>query len=177
MTQETTDLDETDERIVWELTRDGRLSNKDLAERIGVAPSTCLARVRALRESGVLRSFHASPEWDALGLPIQAIVAVRLKAQARAQIRSYAQRVVTLPNVLNVFFLGGADDFFIHVACASTSQLRDFVATELSMDDSVASTQTNIVFDHLSGMEHMAESGSWRDVRAAIPSVGPSRVR
>ncbi|MCU1438355.1 MAG: AsnC family transcriptional regulator [Naasia sp.] len=165
-------IDEIDEQIVWELTRDARLSNKELAERVGVAPSTCLVRVRALQEQGVLRSFHAQPDMAALGLPIEAIVAVRLQAQARAQISTYARRVVTLPNVLNVFFLGGGDDFLIHVACASTAQLRDFVASELSMDESVASTQTNIVFDHLLGARHMAPGGRWRDVRTAGGSRG-----
>lgn len=165
-------IDEIDERIVWELCRDGRLPNKDLAERVGIAPSTCLTRVRVLQASGVLRSFHAQPDWASLGLPIEAIVAVRLKAQARAQITTYAQRVITLPNVLNVFFLGGADDFHIHVACSSTGQLRDFVATELSLDTSVASTQTNIIFDHLIGVEHMHPGGSWGEVRDAVPGAG-----
>ena len=161
-------IDEIDERIVWELCREGRLPNKELAERVGIAPSTCLVRVRALHESGVLRSFHAQPDWASLGLPIEAIVAVRLKAQARAQVKSYAQRVITLPNVLNVFFLGGADDFLIHLACTSTGQLRDFVASELSMDNSVASTQTNIVFDHLIGVEHMQPGRSWSELRGAV---------
>ena len=161
-------IDEIDERIVWELCREGRLPNKELAERVGIAPSTCLVRVRALHEGGVLRSFHAQPDWASLGLPIEAIVAVRLKAQARAQIKSYAQRVITLPNVLNVFFLGGADDFLIHLACTSTGQLRDFVASELSMDNSVASTQTNIVFDHLIGVEHMQPGRSWSELRGAV---------
>lgn len=158
-------LDETDERIVWELTRNARLSNKDLAERVGVAPSTCLVRVRALQDAGVIRSFHAHPDWAALGLSVEAIVAVRLRAQARGQIQTYAQRVIALPNVINVFFLGGADDFFIHVACSSTAQLRDFVAQQLSMDTSVASTQTNIVFDHLSGIEHMGPGTGWAEAR------------
>ena len=162
-------IDEIDERIVWELCREARLPNKELAERVGIAPSTCLVRVRALLESGVLRSFNAQPDWASLGLPIEAIVAVRLKAQARAEIKSYAQRVITLPNVLNVFFLGGADDFLIHVACSSTGQLRDFVATELSLDTSVASTQTNIIFDHLIGVEHMDEGGTWGRIRDAVP--------
>ncbi|MCS5715649.1 Lrp/AsnC family transcriptional regulator [Herbiconiux sp. CPCC 205716] len=161
-------IDDIDERIVWELCREARLPNKELAERVGIAPSTCLVRVRALHASGVLRSFHAQPDWASLGLPIEAIVQVRLKAQARAEIRSYAQRVITLPNVLNVFFLGGADDFLIHVACTSTGQLRDFVATELSMDNSVASTQTNIVFDHLIGVQHMQQGSSWSEVREAL---------
>ncbi|MCU1529939.1 MAG: AsnC family transcriptional regulator [Frondihabitans sp.] len=158
-------LDALDEHIVWELTRNARLSNKELADRVGLAPSTCLVRVRALHEAGVIRSYHAHPDWAALGLSVEAIVAVRLRAQARGEIETYAQRVITLPNVINVFFLGGADDFFIHVACASTAQLRDFVAQQLSMDTSVASTQTNIVFDHLSGIEHMGPGTGWADAR------------
>lgn len=158
-------LDEIDEHIVWELTRDARLSNKDLAARVGVAPSTCLVRVRALLDSGAIRSFHAHPDWTSLGLSVEAIVAVRLRAQARGEIETFAQRVIELPNVLNVFFLGGADDFFIHVACSSTRQLRDFVAQQLSMDTSVAMTQTNIVFDHLSGVEHLKPGTGWAQAR------------
>ncbi len=162
------EFDEVDDRIVWELTRNARLSNKDLADRIGLAPSTCLMRVRSLEQRNVLHSYHAHPNWAALGLAVEAIVAVRLRAQARGDIDTYAKRVITLPNVLDVFFLGGADDFLIHVACTTTSQLRDFVAQELSMDTSVASTQTNIVFDHLSGLEHMRASSGWAEARTAI---------
>jgi DNA-binding Lrp family transcriptional regulator len=165
-------LDDIDERIVWELTRNARLSNKELADRVGLAPSTCLVRVRALQEARVIRSYHAHPDWAALGLSVEAIVAVRLRAQARGEIETYAQRVITLPNVLNVFFLGGADDFFIHVACSSTAQLRDFVAQQLSMDTSVASTQTNIVFDHLSGIEHMGAGSGWAQARRRSGGAG-----
>ncbi|WP_213816016.1 Lrp/AsnC family transcriptional regulator [Glaciihabitans sp. dw_435] len=167
----TPDIDEIDERIVWELCTDARLSNKELAERVGLAPSTCLMRVRALQERGVIRSYHAHPDWKALGLSVEAIVTVRLRAQARGDIDTYAERVITLPNVLNVFFLGGADDFLIHVACSSTQQLRDFVAQQLSMDSSVASTQTNIVFDHFSGLEHLAGGSSWAQARGPISAA------
>jgi len=153
-------MDEIDQKIVWELSRNARISNKDLAERVGLAPSTCLGRVRALEESGAIRSYHAHPDWAALGLSVEAIVTVRLRAQARGHVDTYAQRVITLPNVLNVFFLGGADDFLIHVACSDSRQLRDFVAQQLSMDPAVASTQTNIVFDHLNGLEHMGRAAS-----------------
>jgi len=162
------DLDEIDERIVWELAGDARLSNKVLAARVGLAPSTCLMRVRALHDAGVIHSYHAHPDWSALGLSVEAIVAVRLRAQARGDIDTYARRVITLPNVLNVFFLGGADDFLIHVACSSTTQLREFVAQQLSMDTSVASTQTNIVFEHLSGIEHMGPGTGWAQARGSL---------
>jgi len=160
-------LDELDEAILWELSRDARISNAALADRLGVAASTALTRVRALRAAGVLRSSHAEIDYRAVGLPLQAIVAVRLQAQARPAIKTYAEQIVALPNVLNIFFLGGQTDFLIHVVTTSPEQLRDFVATRLSMDPAVASTETQIVFDWHRGLEHRAASGGFAQLRDA----------
>ena len=106
--------------------------------------------MRALRESGVIRGFYADIAPEALGHPIQAVLAVRLQADARHTISEFAVRVSTLPHVLNVYFLAGADDFLIHVAAASTQDLRDFVVT-LSRGTEVASTETNLIFEHIRG--------------------------
>jgi DNA-binding Lrp family transcriptional regulator len=149
-----TSLDRLDEQILWELSRDARIPNVELARRLHVAPSTTLARVRALRDSGVLVSAHAQVDWAAVGLAIQAVIAVRLRAEGRGHALEFSQRVVEYPSVVNLFYIGGAEDFLIHVACTSTAQLRDFVTNKLSMDPSVASTQTHIVFDHLVGAQH-----------------------
>ena len=143
-------VDHIDRAILHVLAREGRLPNNALAQRVGIAPSTCLGRVRALRESGVIRGFYADIAPEALGQPIQAVLAVRLQADARHAISEFAVRVATLPHVLNVFFLGGADDFLIHVAAASTQDLRDFVVT-LSRGTEVASTETNLIFEHIRG--------------------------
>jgi DNA-binding Lrp family transcriptional regulator len=140
-------VDETDERILWELRRDADLTNAELASRVGLSASAAHTRVRALRASGVLGAAHADVDLSALGLPLQAIVAVRMRAQARPAIKTYAAKVARLPNVLNIYFLGGQTDFLIHVVTTSPEQLRDFVATRLSMDPAVASTETQIVFD------------------------------
>jgi len=143
-------VDQIDRAILQVLAREGRLANNALAQRVGIAPSTCLGRVRALRESGVIRGFYADIAPEALGHPIQAVLAVRLQADARHAISEFADRVATLPHVLNVFFLAGADDFLIHVAAASTQDLRDFVVT-LSRGTEVASTETNLIFEHIRG--------------------------
>jgi DNA-binding Lrp family transcriptional regulator len=143
-------VDQIDRAILQVLAREGRLANNALAQRVGIAPSTCLGRVRALRESGVIRGFYADIAPEALGHPIQAVLAVRLQADARHAISEFAARVATLPHVLNVFFLAGADDFLIHVAAASTQDLRDFVVT-LSRGTEVASTETNLIFEHIRG--------------------------
>jgi DNA-binding Lrp family transcriptional regulator len=146
-----TPLDEVDRRLVTELSADARLPNNALAARVGIAPSTCLGRVRALRERGVLRGYHADVDPAALGRPLQAMIAVRLASGARGHLSGFAEKMVALPEVRNVFFLGGADDFLVHVATAGSESLRDFVVHHLSSDPDVALTETNLIFDHLRG--------------------------
>jgi DNA-binding Lrp family transcriptional regulator len=142
------DLDDIDRHIVRELARDARIANNALAERAGIAPSTCLGRVRSLRERGVIRGYHADVDPAALGRPLQAMIAVRLQSHARSRIRGFVAGVAGLPEVLNVFFLAGKDDFLLHVTAASTSSLRDFVET-LSSNGDVSYTETSLIFEHI----------------------------
>jgi DNA-binding Lrp family transcriptional regulator len=141
-------VDETDLVILRELARDARLPNNALAQRAGIAASTCLARVRSLRERGVIRGYHADIDPVALGRPLQAMVAVRLQAGARSHLRSFVAGTAQLAEVLNVYFLAGKDDFLLHVAAASTQALRDFVEV-LSRNADVAYTETSLIFEHV----------------------------
>ncbi len=143
-------LDPIDRRILRLLARDARTPNNALAQQVEIAPSTCLGRIRALRERGVIRGYHADIDMAALGRPIQAMIAVRLQAHARSRIRTFAVAVARMPEVLNVFFLAGSDDFALHIATASTGRLRDFVV-DLSTNPDIASTQTNLIFEHIRG--------------------------
>src|SRR5438067_1705083 len=120
-----TPLDDVDRRLLRELLADARIANNALAERAGIAASTCLGRVRALRECGVIRGYHADVDPAALGRPIQAMISVRLQAHARGHIPDFMARIAELPEVLQVFFLGGADDFHVHIAATSSENLRD----------------------------------------------------
>jgi len=148
-------LDEVDRRILRELAADARLPNNALAERVGVAASTCLVRVRALRQRGVIRGFYADVDPSALGRPIQAMIAVRLQSHARGHIPSFMDKIADLPEVLNVFFLGGANDFLVHIAATGTENLRDFVVVNLSGNPDVALTETNLIFEHVrAGLMH-----------------------
>ena len=144
-------LDAVDHEILRILAADARTPNNVLAARVGVAPSTCLMRVRRLQDTGVIRGFHAELAPEALGRPLQAIVFVRLQTHARASIGSFAQRFAALPGVLNVFFLAGVNDFQIHVAARSPDDLRDFVVKNLSASRDVATTETNLIFEHVAG--------------------------
>ena len=144
-------LDEVDHTILRALAADARIPNNRLAAQAGVAPSTCLMRVRRLQDAGVIRGFHADLAPEALGRPLQAIVSVRLQPNARPRIGSFAQRFATLPGVLNVFFLAGVNDFQIHLAARSADDLRDFVVKNLSASRDVAATETNLIFEHITG--------------------------
>lgn len=144
-------LDEVDERIVAALRGHGRMTNNALADKVGVAASTCLTRVRSLVERGVISGFHAEvdPAW--IGRPIQAMIAVRLRGDARAAINEFSERLAAMTEVLNVYFLAGADDFLVHVAARDPDDLRAFVVDHLSSAPEVARTETNLIFEHKRG--------------------------
>jgi DNA-binding Lrp family transcriptional regulator len=144
-------IDDVDRRILAVLAGDARVPNNALAEQVGVAPSTCLTRVRALRESGVIRGFHADIDPAAFGRGLQAMIAVRLQAHARGHIAVFMAKIAQLPEVLDVFFLGGANDFLVHIAATGTDDLRHFVVVNLSGNPDVALTETNLIFDHVRG--------------------------
>ena len=141
-------MDSIDRAIISQLVGDGRLSNVELAERVRLSPSACLRRVRALEQAGAIRGYHADIDPAALGRPLQAMVAVRLQAGARGHLRSFVAGMARLPEVLNVFFLAGKDDFLLHVAAASTQALRNFVE-RLSANADVAYTETSLIFEHV----------------------------
>jgi DNA-binding Lrp family transcriptional regulator len=141
-------LDSTDRAILRVLADDARVSNKELAERVGVAQSTCLARVRALRESGVIRGYHADIDPRALGHDLQAMIAIRLQPHARGAMAEVVTTLSRRPEVLDVYFVAGANDFLLHVATSSTDELRRLVADRLNRDPAIAGTETALIFEH-----------------------------
>lgn len=141
-------LDHIDRAILRHLGDDARISNKELAERVGVAQSTCLARVRALRDGGVIRGYHADIDPRALGHDLQAMIAIRLQPDARGAMGEFVNTLSARPEVLEVYFVAGANDFLVHVATSSTDELRRFVGEHLNRLPAVAGTETNLIFEH-----------------------------
>ena len=141
-------LDDVDHALLRALADDARISNKELAERAGIAQSTCLARVRALRESEVIRGYHAAIDPKALGHDLQAMIAIRLQPHARGAMAEFTAHLSRRPEVLEVYFVAGANDFLVHVATASTDGLRRFVGDELNRDPAIAGTETSLIFEH-----------------------------
>jgi DNA-binding Lrp family transcriptional regulator len=145
------ELDDVDRRIVSLLHGDARITNNALAEAVGIAPSTCHGRVRRLVEVGVIRGFYTDIDPVAIGLPLQAMISVTLQSNARGKIRDFIQQIRRRRQVMDVYFLAGADDFILHVAARDTEDLRSFVVENLNADADVAGTQTSLIFEHLRG--------------------------
>lgn len=142
-----TPLDGVDRALLRLLEQDARTPNNALAEQVGIAPSTCLGRIRALRERGVIRGYHADVDPAATGHPLQSMISVRLQSDARSSLAAFVERVGRRPEVREVYFLAGEDDYLLHVATADSGTLRDLV-TSLNEDPDVAGTRTSLIFEH-----------------------------
>ena len=144
-------LDVTDLRILAELEGNGRLTNASLAARVGIAESTCVQRVRALRESGVITRFRAEIDPAALGLGIQAVIKVRLGSHSRDHVHSFHATLQRVPHALTIFHVAGEDDYLVHVAVESAEALRDLVLEHITVHPAVRHTETQLVFEVIPG--------------------------
>lgn len=144
-------LDAVDATLLAALVADARLANNRLAARAGVAASTALLRVRQLIDRGVIRGFHADIAPEAIGRPVQAVVAIRLRAHDRRHIDAFTTTVPRLPEVLQSFHVAGDDDYLLHVAVPSAAYLRDWILDQVTTHPAVAHSRTSLIFGHETG--------------------------
>lgn len=142
-------LDAIDLALLRLLQRDARRTNKDLADEVGIAQSTCLERIRALRSSGVVRGWHADVDPAALGRPLRAMISVRLRPKTTSSVRTFQQDMVGAPEVLAVWTVTGADDFLVEVAAVDVAHLRDFVLDHVTARAEVTDARTALVYDEV----------------------------
>jgi len=141
------ELDETDWQILQALRNDARITNKDLAERLGIAPSTCLERVRRLNERKVIQGHHAEINPKALGLTVQAMIAVRLSKHARRMINDFRESMLKMPEVVMLYHVSGAFDYLIHVMVRDTDHLRDLILSGFTERPEVEHVETHLIFE------------------------------
>ncbi len=144
-----TPLDRIDFDILRHLRDDARLSNKELAARIGLAPSTCLGRVRRLVDQGALVGFHAELEPSAAQVGLQALMFVGLTQHSRDRLSAFQAHVASLEEVVQAFHVSGKHDFVLHVAVRDTDHLRDLALDSFTTREEVAHIETSLVFDRL----------------------------
>jgi len=141
-------LDRTDHAILDALQNNARLSNKELATTVGLAPSSCLERVRRLADLGVLRGHHADVDPAAMGVALEALVSIQLAVHSREGVDAFRTRALAREEVLAVYYLAGVNDFLVHVAVRDPVHLRDLVLEAFSTRSEVARVETSLIFDH-----------------------------
>lgn len=139
-------MDELDSAIVRELQRDARQTNRELARRLEIAPSTCLERVRQLCARNVIRGYHAEIAPSALNRDVEAFVSTRIRPLSRDVIESFKAALIKLPEVVAVFVIAGDEDFLIHVAVRDLDHLHSFLVDRLSRRREVVSFRSQIVY-------------------------------
>ncbi len=142
------ELDRIDYEIVRHLRNNARFSNKELAARVGLAPSSCLVRVRGLERDGVLRGFHADVDPRSLGVRLQAMISVRLQRHSQSIVESFRIYTLSLPEVRHLYHLAGVNDFLVHVWVKGPEHLRELVMTSFTAREEIAHVETGLIFEH-----------------------------
>lgn len=141
-------IDETDRQILASLQSNARMTNKALAAAVGVAPSTCLDRVRSLERAGVITGYSANVDPAALGKPVQAMVAVRLRPKTADVVESFLDAMWEMPETLSVTLVTGVEDALVHMCVESVDTLRSSVLDRVARAPGVVDERTSLVFEH-----------------------------
>lgn len=141
-------LDRIDYEIVRQLRNNARLSNKELAAMVGLAPSSCLVRVRGLRRDGILKGFHAEVNPASLGVGLQAMISIRLQRHSKSIVESFRTHTLALPEARQLYHLAGANDFLVQVWVRDPEHLRDLIMTSFTAREEIAHIETGLIFEH-----------------------------
>ncbi|WP_448231446.1 Lrp/AsnC family transcriptional regulator [Microbacterium lacticum] len=145
-------MDAADLRLIDELRADARQPLSRLASTLGLAASTVHARIARLVTRGAIRRFTIEVDPVALGYRTEALVSLRIRPGARAQLTRFAEELRSHPDVAQYFYVAGAEDFVIHFRGRDSADLRTFVTDHLSTHSIVAATNTSLIFERADGL-------------------------
>jgi len=137
-------LDAVDMKILKTLQDEGRITNVDLAERVGITAPPCLRRVRALEESGFIRGYHADLNHEALGYGTTVFAMVSLKSQAESDLQTFERQVAGWPLVRECFMLNGEIDFILKIVARDLAEFQRFLTADLTSASNVESVKTSL---------------------------------
>ncbi|CUH99893.1 Lrp/AsnC family transcriptional regulator [Leisingera aquaemixtae] len=141
----TTRLDPIDRKILSELQADGRMTNVELAKRVGISAPPCLRRVRALEEAGLIHGYHADVNARELGFEVQVFAMVGLESQAEVELSAFEEKCRSWPLVRECHMLNGEVDFILKCVSPDLSTFQSFLTGELLTTPNVASVKTSLV--------------------------------
>ncbi|GAA3636612.1 Lrp/AsnC family transcriptional regulator [Kineosporia mesophila] len=141
-------MDERDAAILTELQQNARLTNRQLAARVGLAPSSTLVRTRALERSGVLAGYHARVDLTRIGRGVQAMIAFQVRPLSRDVIQGFKAFALAQPEVLAVYVVAGSEDFLVHVAVPSVDAMHGMLVDRFSARKEVIGFRTSLLYEH-----------------------------
>ena len=137
-------LDSIDRQLLATLQDEGRVTNVDLAARVGLTAPPCLRRVRALEDSGVIKGYHAELDGAKLGFAITVFAMVSLKSQAEESLRQFEDHMRALPEVRECHMLNGEIDFILKIVSKDLQSFQEFLTSKLTPAPNVASVKTSL---------------------------------
>ncbi|WP_306151929.1 Lrp/AsnC family transcriptional regulator [Roseovarius sp. MMSF_3281] len=140
-----TRLDPIDRKILAELQADGRMTNVELAKRVGISAPPCLRRVRTLEEQGFIKGYHADVDSRELGFEVQVFASVGLQKQAESDLSAFEDLCHGWPLVRECHMLNGEVDFILKCVAPDLSTFQRFLTEELTAAENVASVKTSLV--------------------------------
>ncbi|HVS78155.1 MAG TPA: Lrp/AsnC family transcriptional regulator [Steroidobacteraceae bacterium] len=138
-------LDRLDRRILDELQADARISNQELAQRVGLSPAPCWRRLRRLEEEGFIEGYATLLSAPAIGLPIQAYALVSLENHHPETVRQFDQLVRDRPEVLECHSMSGPNDYLLRIVAADMEGYEQFLSTRVLQLPGVRSVNTSFV--------------------------------
>ncbi len=141
-------MDRIDFEIINHLQNNARISNKSLAAKIGLAPSTCFERVKQLNDSGVIQGTHADVLPAVFGIGLEAMYFVGLNKHSRDVVENFQKDIEQIAEVRTVYLVSGQHDFLVHVAVKDTDHLRNLALDSFTIRAEVTRFETVIIFDH-----------------------------
>ena len=142
-------LDCIDYGILHHLQNDGRIANTELAERIGLSPSPCLRRVKALEQQGVIKRYVAIVDSNAVGFGISAFVSVSLDTQEKPALDEFQSQIVTYPEVMECYLMTGTSDYLLRVVLPDLESYERFLMEKLTKISVIANIQTSFALKPL----------------------------
>ncbi len=139
-----TNLDEIDRRLLAELQAEGRITNVELAQRVGLTAPPCLRRVRSLEEGGIIKGYHADLDASRLGFTITVFALVSLRSQAEEALRAFEEHMKGLPEVRECHMLNGEIDFILKIVSRDLQSFQEFLTSKLTPAPNVDSVKTSL---------------------------------
>ena len=162
-------LDRIDRQILDLLQSDGRMTNIELARRVGISPPPCLRRVRALEEAGLIRGYHADLAAEALGFGVTVFAQVGLQSQAEADLKAFETLVASWPEVREAHMLAGETDFLLKIVASDWDSYQRFLSARLTAAPECRACQIG------TGSARLEIGPRHPDRRAAGRPIAPNR--